>query len=168
MTANSENFEEVTRAIFQRLREQFGFDRIEGSQHYPARDSGVKRQVDITAYSLDGKRIIIECKLHKSPIDIKYVDAFHTVIYTDVGADGGIIVSSHKFTRGAVKSAQAKKITLATLNEDATEIDFIFQIGELIFRGISLGDVIFRGVSRFIPMRLNLSLGDSEIKTGDQ
>jgi predicted helicase len=77
VTTRSENFEKVTRAIFQRLREQFGFEHVEGSQHYPARDSGVKRQVDITAYSMDGKITIIECKLHKDPVDIGCIDAFY-------------------------------------------------------------------------------------------
>lgn len=137
MTTNDKEFERVTRSIFQRLREQFGFKHVEGSQHYPARDSGVKRQVDVTAYSLEEKRIIIECKLHKRPVDINYIDAFHTVIHVDVGADGGIMVSNRGFTRGAVRSAQAKKIALATLNEDATEHDFILKIGKLVFGGVT-------------------------------
>jgi predicted helicase len=134
---NSKDFELVTRAIFQRLREQFDFGRVEGSHYYTARDSGVKRQVDVTAYSLDEKRTIIECKLHKRRVGIKYIDAFHTVIHTDIGADGGIIVSAHDFTKGAQRSAQAKKIALATLNEDATEYDFILKIDDLIFGGVS-------------------------------
>ncbi len=121
MATNSKEFELVTRAIFQRLRELFGFEFVEGSRHYPARDSGVKRQVDVTAYFLDEKRIIIECKLHKRRVNINYIDAFHTLIHVDVGADGGIMVSNRGFTRGAVRSAQAKQIDLATLNEDATE-----------------------------------------------
>src|SRR6266851_4998810 len=98
MSAESDEFERIVRAIFQRLREQFGFEQVEGSQFYPARDSGVKRQVDVTAYALGKKRIIIECKLHKVPVDISYIDAFHTVIHVDVGADGGIMVSSSGFT----------------------------------------------------------------------
>ena len=137
MAANGKDFEQVTRVIFQRLCEQFGFERVEGSQRYPARDSGVKRQVDVTAYSIDGKQIIIECKLHKGPVDINYIDAFYTVIHTDVGADGGIMVSSRNFTAGALRSAQAKKIDLAILNEDATEHDFILRINDLVFGGVS-------------------------------
>jgi predicted helicase len=130
-------FENVARAIFFKLREQFDFAHVEGSQHYPAKDSGVKRQVDITAYRNDGGMVLIECKLHKEPIDIGYVDAFHTVIYTDVGAERGILVSSRGFTDGAVKSANAKQIGLATLNADATENDFTLQIAELILKGVS-------------------------------
>jgi hypothetical protein len=42
------------------------------------------------------------------------------------------------------KTKQAKQIDLATLNEDATENDFILQIGELVFGG----------VSRSIPFRI--------------
>ena len=147
MSAASDEFERIVRAIFQRLRERFGLDRVEGSRHYPARDSGVKRQVDVTAYALNETMIIIECKLRKRrPIDIGYIDAFHTVIHVDVGADGGIMVSTSGFTSGAVESARAKKIGLAMLNEDATEHDFILQIN----------DLIIGGVSRSIPCRFNL------------
>jgi hypothetical protein len=135
MSAASDEFERIVRSIFQRLREHFGFERVEGSQYYPALDSGVKRQVDVTAYALDEKRIIIECKLHKEPVDIGYIDAFYTVIHVDVGAAGGIMVSSRGFTRGAVRSARAKKIDLAIVNEDATEHDFILQINGLVFGG---------------------------------
>jgi len=138
MSAASHEFERITRAIFQRLREQFGFEHVEGSHHYQARDSGVKRQVDVTAYSPDEKRIIIECKLHKRRVGINYIDAFYTVISVDVGADGGIMVSQSGFTKGAVRSAQAKQIALATLNEDATEHDFILRVNELVFGGVSL------------------------------
>jgi hypothetical protein len=46
-------------------------------------------------------------------------------------------VSSEGFTRGAVKSANAKQIGLATLNADATEYGFTLQIAELILRGVS-------------------------------
>ena len=150
MTAASDEFERIVRAIFQRLREQFGFEHVEGSQFYPARDSGVKRQVDVTVYALGDRKIIIECKLHKAPVDINYIDAFHTVIHEDVGADGGIMVSSSGFTSGAVRSAQAKKIDLATLNEDATEHDFIMRINGLVYGG----------TSRSFRMRANI--GDAE------
>lgn len=137
MTKPDKQFENVARAIFFKLRQQFGFDQVEGSHHYAARDSGVKRQIDITAYLNDGGMVLIECKLHKERIDIGYVDAFHTVIHTDVGAEGGILVSSGGFTDGAVKSANAKRIGLATLNADATEDDFTLQIAEFILRGVS-------------------------------
>jgi len=137
----SEQFEQIAKVIFQRLHEQFGFARVDGSQHYPAKDSGIKRQIDITVYHIDGSMIIIECKLHKVPIDIGYVDAFHTVIHTDVGADKGIMLSSQGFTRGAICSAQAKHIELATLklNESATEDEhqYILKIGDVIWNGVS-------------------------------
>ena len=147
MSTASKEFERITQAIFQRLREQFGFERVEGSRHHPARDSGVKRQVDVTAYALDETSIIIECKLHARPIDIGFIDAFHTVIHVDIGANGGIMVSQSGFTSGAVQSARAKGIVLATLDEDATEHDFILRIN----------DRVFGGVSRDIQCRFNLA-----------
>ncbi len=76
MARPDKQFENVARAIFFKLRQQFGFDQVEGSHHYAARDSGVKRQIDITAYLNDGGMVLIECKLHKERIDIGYVVPF--------------------------------------------------------------------------------------------
>ncbi|EFH86780.1 restriction endonuclease [Ktedonobacter racemifer] len=137
MTALSQRFEGVTKAILHRLREQFGFVYIEGSKKYPAKDSGVMRQIDVTAYTTEKEQIIVECKLHKSPIDINYIDAFYTVIHIDIGADGGIIISSSGFTDGAIKSASAKRIKLATLNSGATEEQYMLQLDNLICISIS-------------------------------
>jgi|SRR5579871_236082 len=135
MTAASDQFEAVTRRIFHKLAEYFGLEHVEGSRQYSAQDSGVLRQIDITAYRIDGGMVLIECKRHNRPLTIDKVDAFHTVIYTDVGADGGILVSSKGFTDGAVKSAQAKRIALVTLNEDATEQEFILSIADVVLKG---------------------------------
>ncbi len=156
---NSVQFERIAKAIFQRLQDQFGFQRVDGSHQYPAQDSGVERQIDITAYHIDGSMIIIECKLHNRRLDIGYVDAFHTVISTDVGADKGILLSSQGFTQGAVRSAQAKKIALATLklNEAATEDEhqYILKIGDFIWNGVSVVEqltIIEEAIVRSIPV----------------
>jgi hypothetical protein len=97
----------------------------------------VKRQIDVTVYQVDGKKILVECKLHKRPIDIEYMEAFYYKIYHDIGADGGLMVSSVGFTEGAMGVADAEKIGAATLNPDATEYDFLLSIGNLIFGGVS-------------------------------
>lgn len=133
MTTPSRRFEEVTRAILNRMREQFGFATVEGSKTYAAKDSGVKRQIDVTIYAVDVRHFIVECKLHTAPVDINYVDAFHTVIHTDVGADGGILVSSSGFTNGAAKSAAAKHIKLITLNSGATEENYRLEMENAIY-----------------------------------
>jgi hypothetical protein len=49
-----------------------------------------------------------------------------------VGADGGLIASQSGLTKGAVRSAQAKQIALAPLNEDAREHDCILRVTELV------------------------------------
>lgn len=154
MSQISKQFEKVTRAIFWKLREHFGYGRVEGSHYYPAQDSGVRRQIDITAYETDGGMILLECKRHTNPVDIGYIDAFHTVIHTDIGAAGGIMVSAGGFTAGAVKSANAKRIGLATLNADATEYEFQLRIA----------DLLISGTTRTSGMRLRLKEQEEEMR----
>jgi len=137
MTAQSQQFEQAARTIFQQLRHQFGYENVLPSQSYPAKDSGISRQIDVTAYRTDGGQILIECKCHTHPVDIAYVDAFHTVIHTDIGADGGMLVSASGFTHGAIKSAQAKQIALATLNAGATAENYTLQLANLMCIGIT-------------------------------
>ena len=49
-----------------------------------------------------------------------------------VGADDGIMVSQSGLTKRAVRSVQAKHIALASMNEDATEHDFILLATALV------------------------------------
>src|SRR5579871_4922185 len=73
MTAASDQFEAVTRRIFHKLAEYFGLEHVEGSRQYSAQDSGVLRQIDITAYRIDGGMVLIECKRHNRPLTIDKV-----------------------------------------------------------------------------------------------
>lgn len=118
-----------------------GYERVEGSRKYPGKRSNVKRQVDVTAYRTDGKKILVECKLHKRPVDVEYMEAFYYKIHRDVGADGGLMVSSVGFTEGATGVADAEEIGMATLNPDATEHEYLLEIAGQLWRAISFTDV---------------------------
>ena len=71
--------------------------------------SGRKRQLDVLVdfrYSADlTRRIIIDAKYRKRPIDIKEVEAFEGVM-RDVGAKRGILFCSNGYTKSALKRAQ--------------------------------------------------------------
>lgn len=137
MSAASDEFERIVRAIFQRLREQFGFERVEGSRKYKGKSTGRKRQIDATAIKPDGTMSPIECKLHKRKIGIEALDKFNSITHDELEADEGIIVSSSGFDAGAEAAGSGYNLKLATLNKDATEHNFILRIGKLLFGGVS-------------------------------
>ena len=140
MTKSSDRYEHVTRFIFNSLREQFGYESVEGNTHLHGKISEGLRQIDVTVYKGD-KQIIVECKRHKTKVDIKTMGEFVFMI-EDVGADGGIIVSAAGFSKRAEKIAKSKKIKTAILNLDATEDDYILKFGEHLWRGISFIDTV--------------------------
>jgi len=141
MSKESDEFERVTQVILNNLREHLGYERVEGSKKYSGQRSKVKRQVDVTAYQIDGKKMLVECKLHKRPIDVEYLEAFYYKIHRDVGADGGLMVSSVGFTEGAEGIANAEKIGMAVLNPDATEREYLLEIAGQLWRGVSFTDI---------------------------
>lgn len=142
MTKESDKFEHVTQMILQNLREHLGYERVEGSQKYPGQRSKVERQVDVTVYQTGGKRILVECKLHKRPIDVTYIEAFYYKIHHDIRADGGLMVSPVGFTEGARGIADAEEIGMAVLNPDATEHDYLLEIAGQLWRGISFEEIV--------------------------
>ena len=142
MTTESDDFERITRIILHNLREHLGYEQVEESRKYPGKRSGVKRQVDVTAYRTDGKKILVECKLHNRPINVTYMEAFYYKIHRDIGADGGLMVTSIGFTEGAEGIANAETIGMATLNPDATEQEYILKIAGVLWRGVSFEDIV--------------------------
>src|SRR5437660_11882417 len=109
MTKVSDEFERVTRIILHNLRQQLGYEKVEGSKRYKGKSSGRKRQIDATAYRTDSKTIIVECKRHKRKVGIKAMGEFYYVIHREVGADGGLIVTSVGFDAGAQAVANAEQ-----------------------------------------------------------
>lgn len=82
--------------------------------------SGRKRQLDILIdcrFDSDlTRRIIIDSKLHKRPIDIKQIESFEGLM-KDVGAKIGYIVCSNGHTKAALKRAQ-ELINIRIIKED--------------------------------------------------
>jgi len=125
MSTAGREFERITQAIFHRLREQFGFECVEGSRRYKGKRSGRNRQIDATAIKPDGTMSPIECKYHKRKVGIEDLDKFHSVTHAELEADEGIIVSSSGFDAGAQAAARGYNLKLVTLNKDATEDHFL-------------------------------------------
>jgi len=86
------------------------------------------RQIDILV-DTNEKKIVIECKHHKRPLDLKQVEPFFSM-YNDLNVDNAIIISSSGFTKSAKKRVEEfeGKIKLEHLNwEGAYENSFEYK-----------------------------------------
>lgn len=161
MTKESDKFECVAQTILHNNCGQLGYDRIEGSKRYRGKSTKRKRQVDLTIHLKDGKIIPVECKLYKRKVGIKAIDGFRTVIYCEVGAEEGLVVSSQGFDLGAEAAAKAYNIEMATLNPAATEYDYNLKIVREHLGGINES---FWGVSDICPVSDKSSLQSTPVE----
>lgn len=138
MSSASKELERITQSIFQRLREQFGFERVDGSRKYKGKRSGRKRQIDATAIKPDGTITPIECKLHKRKVGIEDLDKFNSVTHYELEADEGIMVSLSGFDAGAEAAARGYNLKLATLNKNVTEHHFLLGINDRFYGWITV------------------------------
>ena len=84
--------------------------------------SGRSRQIDVLLDSKNGesdKRIIVDCKFQKRPIDIKKVEEFEGMM-RDVNAQRGILICPSGYTQSALRRAQ-ELITIRILTEEEIE-----------------------------------------------
>jgi hypothetical protein len=65
--------------------------------------------------------------------------AFYYIVQ-DTGAARGLMVTSAGFQRGAIQVAHAERIGMATLNPDATRSDYVLEVADQLFRGLSVSD----------------------------
>ena len=80
----------------------------------PGRFSETERQIDVLVEQPVGQctiRIIIDCKDHRRPIDVKGVEQFSGLM-SDVGAQKGALVCPRGFTKAAKKLAAQQQIAL--------------------------------------------------------
>ena len=93
--------------------------------------SGVARQVDVWVTGAVAGceiRVAIECKFHKSKVDINLIDSFIGMLQ-DIGAHKGVFITTTGFTSGAEARAKAADISLKIMSlESALETDW----GELL------------------------------------
>lgn len=83
--------------------------------------SGVQRQIDVLIESRHqhdaSRRVIVDAKRHKRPIDVKQVEEFEGMM-RDVAADHGILVCPNGHTPAALRRAQdAISIRLVSLSD---------------------------------------------------
>jgi hypothetical protein len=82
--------------------------------YLPGRNSKVERQIDVLVKQRIGQYemlIVLDCKDHARPIDVKGVEEFHGLL-EDVGAHKGALVCPKGFTAAAKERAQGWQIDL--------------------------------------------------------
>jgi NADH pyrophosphatase NudC (nudix superfamily) len=140
VTKESDAYAQVARRILDNLREQLGFERVEGKQAFPG-SHGRDWSIDVSCYRAgDGALIIVECRRHTSSrIKQEEMGAFAYRIQS-IGAAGGLMVTPLGFQAGARAIASLERIATATLNADATEEEFVLTIADQVFRGLKVSD----------------------------
>lgn len=111
MAANSRELELLVAKIQKQLApkaEVLHDVKLEGRQ------TGVKRQIDVLVREKIGQyeiQIIIDCKDHKTPVDVKGVEEFDGLL-RDVGAQKEVLVCPTGFTETAKRRAEGLQIDL--------------------------------------------------------
>lgn len=78
------------------------------------RSSKRERQIDVLVRQRIGQyemTIVIDCKDHARPIDVKGIETFHGLV-TDVGAHRGVLVCPSGFTKAAKERAAGLQIDI--------------------------------------------------------
>jgi hypothetical protein len=136
MSVESERYEQVTRAILERCREQLGYKEVCPKGKIPG-ETGTEWEIDAICYRAESDgMILVECRRHTtSKIDQEQVGGLVFRII-DTGAEGGLMVTPLGFQAGAELVAKARQVNLATLNPDATEREYVLKIAGQLFLGV--------------------------------
>jgi len=155
MSKESERYEQVTRAILEQCREQLGFKEVRPKSKIPGK-TGTRWEIDATCYRVESEgMILVECRRHTTrKIDQEQVAGLVFRI-RDTGAEGGLVVTPLGFQEGAELVAKACKVTMATLNPNATEREYVLRIAEQLFIGVSAV-----GASA-VPGGVTVTIGDA-------
>ncbi len=150
MSKESDLYEQTVRAILHNLRNQFGYDQVEGSTT-PLGKDGNNDQVDVTVHTADGRTILFECRRCSRRATKDHIRAFAGKV-ANLGANEGILVNCKGFQSGAIKAANYLKIGMATLDPNATENEYAFHVGQTVFgtiRHAGGGGSALEGVSAY-------------------
>lgn len=114
-------FEEVIERIFRALEPGA---KITSPGALPDRSMTEPREVDVLVQGRvcgqDLGVLMVECRDHKKPVSVGYVESVITK-RNDVLADFSVIVSAKGFTRGATEKARAHGVELLTLERAETQ-----------------------------------------------
>jgi len=121
MKVSWQTYEEVSAYLLNQCAEKFGLVSVEGKQHILGNQTGTKWEIDAKGIKEDNTGfMVIECRRHTTSRQNQENLAALAYKITDVGAEGGIIVSPLDLQSGAKKVASANNITHVQLDENST------------------------------------------------
>lgn len=88
--------------------------------------SGTTWNVDAYGRDINNRLLIIECKHHKTSINQNIIAAFAYII-KDVGAYLGIVVTTKRLQKGAIKVADAENIQVIEIDYNPTTENFFMR-----------------------------------------
>jgi Restriction endonuclease len=130
-------YEEVAQYLLDQFADQLGLERVEAKQKIVGLISG--RQIEI-----DGKGVrqgntgfvVVECKKFKDRVEAEKLEALAFRIQ-DVGADGGIIVTTLALQSGARKIAESQNIVTVRMSQDSTIENYVMRFFSQLMAGVS-------------------------------
>lgn len=131
------SYEDIAVYLLNLFAIEFGLGYVEGKQLIAGK-SGLKWEIDAKGYSESNDAfLVIECKRYTTRKISQ--ETVSTLAYriTDTGASGGIIVSVLGLQKGAEKLAEYENIHIARLNENCTTAEYLLQLLNKIFLGLS-------------------------------
>jgi hypothetical protein len=132
-----ESYEQVATFLLNQFASHFGLGRVEGKQVLPG-VSGAEWEIDAKAVLADSNAfLVVECRRYtNSRLDQEAMAAIAYRI-SDVGADGGIVVTPLDLQRGAKTLAESARIQHVVMRPDSTTADYFLQYLSRIFVGLS-------------------------------
>lgn len=157
-------YEEVVRYLLHKLRDEFGFERVETDQKAEGHRTGTVWRLDAKGIvdDTDNRFVIIECKRYtKSRPNQEQVGGLAFRIL-DTGAEGGIIVTPMGLQEGAKRIASAENIMEVKVAADSTPEHYLLTFMEKIFAGVTL-NVCIVGTCEVSVMDYEASVTASEL-----
>lgn len=170
LTKTWREFERLTALIESHLGPKGAI--IKSPDHLPDKITGELREVDASIRYQVGSIpiLIIECRDRKSVEDTRWIEQLANK-RDDIGATAIVAVSSHKFSKPAIKKAEFHGIETRQLNEISEEniIDWARKLKIVLFRGkFALGAlrILFKKSERNLNPELHPKV-KTEYEKGD-
>lgn len=143
MPNNGRDFESLVSKIFRILGQSHKYHEVTKNVFYQTNNG--RREFDIVAKAkLFGAEVAtaIECKDHKRPLDISFVDGFESKL-RDTPICNGVIVSRSGFTKNAIKKARNLGIQLYRLDETANFSDQVLDQIPVYVRVLDFENMVY-------------------------
>lgn len=133
-----ESYEEVAAFLLDRFAAHFGLGYVEGKQVMPGA-AGTSWEIDAKGIKeQDDAFVVVECKRYTRDRISQEIMAGLAYRIRDLGADGGIVVTTIGLQEGAVKVADHEGITVVHLDAESTRTEYVMRFLNHVCVGLDL------------------------------